>query len=545
MPLNTDVAINANASDNFQLDLMRLYFRSTGDATWQSTAMNNTGGDSYTGTIPGSFVSYDAFQYLVMGRDGAMNFTFTTADGVPDEGEYGSVVLQFNGLPVSVNYPSNRWQMVSIPHNPNDANIGNTLQNVASYGDTEWRFFRWSNGAYREESQASLQIGSAYWLHHRGGTDVHFEIGQGNTVPSGEPFALTLQSGWNDIASPWLFSVPWDSVLTASGLTDSDVVGAYRYQSNNWALPGASDVLPAWGGVSVYNRTGGSLQISIPPVGSGSTAALTAGERTTPVVIDGWQLQLLLSQEGSVGTDNQNYVGVRSDALVDWDPADYPDPPLSLEGTARLAIDHSTRNSDAGQYATDFVNDIGDGYAWPLVVESIEGSRKTTLNVRGLSSLPEGYEAVIVDVKRNLRIDLDERSPYRFFPTDENNAVSGTLVRRSLQLLVGTPVWLDGQTVGIERLPVSVELHPNYPNPFNPSTTIRFSLREATRVKLEIRNVRGQLVKVLANDRFNAGQHTLSWDGTDESGRQVASGIYLTYFQAGGEVRTRKMTLIR
>lgn len=544
MPLNTDVAINANASDNFQLDLIRLYYRSTGDAAWQSSVMNNTGGDSYIGTIPGSYVSWDSFQYLVMGRDGAMNFTFTTADGVPNEGEYGSAVLLFGSLPNSPFLSANRWQMVSIPHVPDDANITGTLQGVGSYGDTEWRFFRWSSGAYRERSQESLQTGWAYWLHHRG-SNVHFEIGQGNTVPSGVPFNLTLQSGWNDIASPWLFSVPWDSVLTASGLTDTDVVGTYRYQSNTWALPGASDVLPAWGGVSVYNRTGSNLLIKIPPVSSGTTASLTAGGKTTPVVIDGWQLQLLLSQEGSTGTDNQNYVGVRSDALPDWDPADYPDPPLSLEGTARLAIDHSNRNSDAGHYATDYINEIGEGYAWPLVVESIEGSRKTTLMVRGLSSLPDGYAAALVDVKRNLRIDLDERSPYRFFPADENHAVSGTLVRRSLQLLVGTPVWLDGQTVGIERLPVSVELHPNYPNPFNPSTTIRFSLREATRVKLEIRNVRGQLVKVLANDRFNAGQHTLSWDGTDESGRQVASGIYLTYFQAGGEVRTRKMTLIR
>ncbi|MFC1595624.1 FlgD immunoglobulin-like domain containing protein, partial [Gemmatimonadota bacterium] len=150
-----------------------------------------------------------------------------------------------------------------------------------------------------------------------------------------------------------------------------------------------------------------------------------------------------------------------------------------------------------------------------------------------------------VDVKRNLRIDLDERTPYRFFPADANNAAPGTLVRRNLQLLVGTAAWLDGRTVGIERLPVSVELHPNYPNPFNPSTTIRFGLREATLVRLEIRNVRGQLVKVLANDSFDAGQHALSWDGTDDSGHQVASGIYLTYFQAGSEVRTRKMTLIR
>jgi len=543
--LHTDFTLSAIAWDNFQLDVVRLWFRSTGEASWQTLVMNDLGGNNYTGTIPGSFISWDGFQYLVVARDAAGNNAVMTADGPPDPGKYGQLALRYESLPDSPTISPHRWQMISLPHFPDEKRPEHLLANIGGIDNTIWRFFRWSGSGYREETSWEMETGRAYWLYHRQ-NDVHFEVGTGSTVLSGESRHVSLEAGWNDIGSPWLFAVPWDSVLTASGLTGGDLVGTYKYQGNSWALPAGNDIVPAWGGVSVYNRTGTTIGIEIPPIGSGGTAAaLARGSRTTPVVLDGWQLQLLLSQEGAAGTDEQNFLGVRSDALADWDPADFPDPPIGLDGTARLSIDHSTRESDAGGYATDFVDDIADGNAWPLVVESIEGNRKTTLNIRGLRTLPDGFKAVLVDVSRNLRIDLDERVPYRFFPSETTEAGSGILARHSLLLLVGTPAWLDGQTIGIERLPVSVELHPNYPNPFNPSTTIRFSLREAGRVRLEVRNVRGQLVKVLANDRFNAGQHTLSWDGTDDSGRQVASGIYLTYFQAGEQVRTRKMTLIR
>ncbi|MFC1595325.1 LVIVD repeat-containing protein, partial [Gemmatimonadota bacterium] len=351
MPLNTAVAITANASDNQQLDLVRLWYRETGQSgpgSWRVVAMTNTGGDSYSGEIPGSYVSWDGFQYLVQGRDAAMNSTFTTAEGEPAEGEFGSVTLQFGSLPHSATIPSNRWVMVSIPHTPDERIAEHILANIGGIDNTAWRFFRWTGTGYQEETSWGMETGRAYWLYHRQ-SDVHFEIGQGSTVPSGQPFNITLQSGWNDIASPWLFSVPWDSVMTASGLTATQVVGTYNYElGSSWSLPSpGDDEVLAWRGVSVYNRTGGNLTLLIPPVSpGGSTALLAASTSTDPVALDGWQIQLLLSQEGAAGTDEQNFIGVRSDALPDWDPADYPDPPISLEGTARLAIDRSTRNSD-------------------------------------------------------------------------------------------------------------------------------------------------------------------------------------------------------
>ncbi len=93
---------------------------------------------------------------------------------------------------------------------------------------------------------------------------------------------------------------------------------------------------------------------------------------------------------------------------------------------------------------------------------------------------------------------------------------------------------------GDESLPTDFSLHQNHPNPFNPITEISFSLPSATHVKLEIYNIMGQLVATLADRRFEAGQHTIEWNGS-----QVASGVYLYRLRAGDFVDTKKMILLK
>ena len=88
-------------------------------------------------------------------------------------------------------------------------------------------------------------------------------------------------------------------------------------------------------------------------------------------------------------------------------------------------------------------------------------------------------------------------------------------------------------------------LDSNYPNPFNPSTTIRFSLAEAGHARLNIYNTRGQLVRSLANSNLMAGKHQMTWDGRDNRGKSVASGIYFYRLQAGKYVQSRKMILMK
>ena len=83
------------------------------------------------------------------------------------------------------------------------------------------------------------------------------------------------------------------------------------------------------------------------------------------------------------------------------------------------------------------------------------------------------------------------------------------------------------------------------PNPFKPSTTLEFSLAKAARVRLEIFNCRGQKVRTLANGAFTHGEHQLSWDGKDASGKQLSSGIYLLRFTTGKEHQLLKLVLMK
>jgi hypothetical protein len=93
--------------------------------------------------------------------------------------------------------------------------------------------------------------------------------------------------------------------------------------------------------------------------------------------------------------------------------------------------------------------------------------------------------------------------------------------------------------------PEEVVLHPAVPNPFNPTTTIAFSIDREAPAVLSIYDVAGRLVRTLVNRRLEAGSYTEAWDGRDASGDEVASGIYFYRLKAGRKVLTRKMVFIK
>lgn len=94
-------------------------------------------------------------------------------------------------------------------------------------------------------------------------------------------------------------------------------------------------------------------------------------------------------------------------------------------------------------------------------------------------------------------------------------------------------------------LPGVFALHQNYPNPFNAETQIRFSLAAPGPVGLRIYNMLGQLVKTLVDSDLPAGQHQALWDGTDQNGSVLASGMYFYRLEAEGHRAMRKMVLTR
>ncbi|MCF7794580.1 MAG: T9SS type A sorting domain-containing protein [Candidatus Cloacimonetes bacterium] len=106
----------------------------------------------------------------------------------------------------------------------------------------------------------------------------------------------------------------------------------------------------------------------------------------------------------------------------------------------------------------------------------------------------------------------------------------------------------------VEFLPVSsgdtpilqTKLNGNYPNPFNPTTTINYSVAQTSSfVTLEIFNIKGQRVKQLVNEQLAAGQHSVVWNGKDDNGKQVSTGIYFYKMKSGNYHKSRKMLLLK
>ncbi|MCB2229593.1 T9SS type A sorting domain-containing protein [bacterium] len=156
------------------------------------------------------------------------------------------------------------------------------------------------------------------------------------------------------------------------------------------------------------------------------------------------------------------------------------------------------------------------------------------------SSLVDGSTVGIrcVDPDSSLRYVFG----FHFYVMNSNQ--SRELVDWLLLDAADTPTDVPGGGDGPE-LPTTVQLEPNYPNPFNPTTTIRFSLPTAGDVRIEVFNILGQKVRTLLEDYRSAGSYSVVWDGRSDGGDRVSSGVYFYRLTAGETRESRKMLLLR
>ncbi len=130
---------------------------------------------------------------------------------------------------------------------------------------------------------------------------------------------------------------------------------------------------------------------------------------------------------------------------------------------------------------------------------------------------------------------------------------SGTPAATDFQISESVLVGLDGKLdvparveIGdLQALPERFALDQNVPNPFNPATVIGYQLPEAGWVRLTIYNLLGQEVRVLVDEEMQAGSFTATWDGTDEQGRRVGSGVYFYTINVGDFSASRRMLLLK
>jgi len=140
-----------------------------------------------------------------------------------------------------------------------------------------------------------------------------------------------------------------------------------------------------------------------------------------------------------------------------------------------------------------------------------------------------------------------------FSDFDSNGTKDVAIIRYGIEESNLTILYNDGDgnfleepqaSVGNYELEITNHELNNYPNPFNPETTIVFNLPEESQVKLYIYNIKGQKIRILLNDQITAGEHSIVWNGEDDSGKKASSGVYLYKFNVNGKTEAVKKCLL-
>ena len=155
-----------------------------------------------------------------------------------------------------------------------------------------------------------------------------------------------------------------------------------------------------------------------------------------------------------------------------------------------------------------------------------------------------GIPATNISISGDSPSHVPEDTPEKVHPAGLEKAgrIAARVVERALSRIdPPTPIL----TTYLDFQPRTFSLLPNYPNPFNAGTTIRFTLPRTSAVRLTVYDLTGQIVSYLVDGTRTAGTHLIHWDGRDDRGNSLASGPYLYRLQADSRSRTRQMLLLK
>jgi hypothetical protein len=229
--------------------------------------------------------------------------------------------------------------------------------------------------------------------------------------------------------------------------------------------------------------------------------------------------------------DTYNYIGLRAGASAGRDKLDAPKPPPIGNALQVDIIDGGTR------YLQNFKPASGEGQSWVFALRTLGTRGTAVLTLTPSGTLPAGFSVHVLDLRDENALPVVSGS-YQV-TLDAPNAP------HYYKVIMGTDEYAAKESNGIPLQPVSYALEQNYPNPFNPSTTIRYSLAKKSDVALEIYNTLGQRVRTLFSGAQTTGEYEIIWDGTNDNGGHVASGVYFYRLRTGEFNAVRKLVMIR
>lgn len=412
---------------------------------------------------------------------------------------------------------SEKWRMFSWP-----GELLNNRISTSSLKNDGYVIYHWNPQTKKRIKPDSLQTGIAYWIHHEFNKPILFK--NSDTLASALPlddYTILLEPGWNMIGSPFSFK-------TSFNYDKNKISGLYQFgdsQSDGWAGP--LEIFEPWAGYAVYNSSEYIDSLTIKPFPEDSS--LQASRTMT----SGWEIAIQVENDDYF--DRTGRIGRNENAFDDKDGLDTPKLPF-MENFVGISMDidgNGDFNHSADIRSLDNMNGI-----WNVRLFGESSSESIILSGESLDYLPEGSIVSVLDISKRHIIDNFLLNEYTI--DQKINQVY------DLKFVIGDEAFVQSTLMDLlSQIPEKFSISQNYPNPFNPVTKMDFSVAQTGKVNIVIYNLLGQTVKTLVNETMDYGYHSIVWDGHDELGNPVSSGVYFSELRARGFRQSKKMLLLK
>lgn len=523
-----EYVVGVSALDPFQPTSGTLFYRQGGARSYQTLQLVPGGQPpDFEATIPAASVTLRGLEFYVELTDGESTRTLP-ASRPAERPLVRRVYVEQAEAPLT--FSPGQYGMISVPAELTGRAIDELLAD--DFGEPDemiWRLFRWNAAAERydehPEARFSVDPASAFFLVHRRGAP--FTIEEARSVDTSRPYVVTLQPGWNQVGVPFAFPVERDAVTVIEG--PENALSEFAFFDGEEMIQDAAFFaqLQPWQGYFVHNPTDQPIRIAFRP----DEAAALSGKRVASTEGDPFTLQLSARTTDGHYRDTQNWISLAPTAVGRL-AREAPVP----GGHLRLSIVDEQRRYAAHARMTAG----GEGAAWELELEQMPAPRtpqEVEIDLIPTGDMPADFEMHLVDADAGRRLPLIGGSV--------RVQVGGERPLRQLRLIIGSRAFAAAELEGTAPAEPILSLDQNVPNPFATSTSISFQMDRPSRVQIDLFNMLGQRVMTLAEGRYDAGEHTVTWDGAVPDGRSLASGVYIYRLKAGSHTISRKMILIR
>ncbi|MCX7993075.1 MAG: hypothetical protein N2651_05355 [Fimbriimonadales bacterium] len=397
--------------------------------------------------------------------------------------------------------------MISLPLRPYETDMAKLLNIPANQIRlAQWRQEQFNYVYYPATPPPAPGIG--YFLQLS--SPINITV-QGESAPTDRPFAIALQPGWNLVGVPFNQIVPVGSLQVihqfnspVSWETATESIGGEPplVGSRVWTLGAFGTYVQAtqlepgrayW--IRVLRPEGVTLLVP-PPIGSAGRSRAAYDEPT-------WAMELILQSPVGGGVVT---LGLENDARARSYTYNHEAPP-ALPGMSAFGV--LTEN---GRLLAQSIKPNGGKQEWTLRVAPAEPNREHTLTWRIPSDTPRRWRVSLENLATGERVDIRQREFYRFTPAEVQS------LRVTLEPSVATPVRIVNLATTVSR---------------GGQATIQFQLTGDATVRAEIRNPRGEVVRILQPSRAaGAGVQSLTWNGRDSQERALPPGSYMAFIEA-------------